>query len=296
MSDEYLWDRTGLPEPDELELEALLGPLGFRTAAAPAAASPVVAPTAASRWLTGALAVAACVGFGLWIADRAPEQQAIVADVRIPADSDGAADQAEEPMPATPAPAGSARQPSEVFDPWSRDRPARRPRRARPSTSMVDEARKPTPSGIIDPWVEAPPEGARPSAGSPPSGAANPDDSVIDPWARSAPAKDGSGSKGLSPSELQQVVSTHQGSVRAACWMPSVERAAPDAPDEARVSVSLVIGADGRVEQASPSGDPSGYPGLGRCIAALAKRWTFPSRDVSTSAVIPFVFVRPSAG
>lgn len=290
MSDEYLWDRTGFPEPDELELEALLGPLGYRAASAPPRAASVGGPASSPRWLAAVFAVAACVGFGLWLVERAPEQQAIVADVQMPVDPERVPAEAEEPMAA--APAGSARRPSEIVDPWGA-RPSAAPRPLqRPAKPPLDESRGPSPHGIIDPWGKTPSKSSQPEADPAPPRTGHSDDLVVDPWARPSRSGDAPGSKGLSPSQIQPVVSEHEESVRSACWLPAVERAAPDATDPVRVSVSLTISSDGRVVTASPRGITRGYPGLAGCIAALAKGWSFPASDRPTTVVVPFAFSR----
>ena len=73
MSDDYLWDRTGQPDPDVQRLEALLGALRS-SRPAPAVGEP--GPRAAStRWGWGALAAAATVAVAVgaasvWIGTR----------------------------------------------------------------------------------------------------------------------------------------------------------------------------------------------------------------------------------
>src|SRR6478672_7519196 len=84
MSDDYLWDRSGPPDPELQRLEALLQPLGRQEAAAPAAGDPGVRPPATRtagrvaqpepargwRMALAAAALLAIVTGGWWLAGR----------------------------------------------------------------------------------------------------------------------------------------------------------------------------------------------------------------------------------
>lgn len=292
MSDEYLWDRTGFPEADELELEALLAPLGLRGSATPQPAGKARPSHRPARAFAALLAAAACIGLGLWLGSRSVGESAIVADVRVPPAGEPTRTEREHGVSPTPIPAGSAPEPTQVVDPWASDGTGMPRSTSRPLQRPSTPSSKPDEQGVLDPWGPASratplslPPAARPDPG-------DREDTVFDPWG-AEPRPNGAGRQpGLSPSQLQQVVAQRRGTLASACWSPALDRAAADAPATARVSASLSIAPDGRVESATPSSDPPGYPGLARCVATQMKGWSFPVARERTSAAIPIVFSR----
>ncbi len=161
-------------------------------------------------------------------------------------------------------------------------------------SSLINPFKTPRtpPSGgsrVLDPWGSTPPASSsdledamrkaqKPSASKP---------SVVDPWSRPSKA---SGSK-LSPAQVRKVISQNRGSVMRGCW--AVRKDGPNAPPTARVTLKLTIAPSGAVSR-SVAADPPGYPGLGSCVANLARRWRFPAAGSSTSVTFPFVFARPN--
>lgn len=109
---------------------------------------------------------------------------------------------------------------------------------------------------------------------------------------QAGPATEGAGtaSQPLSTSQIQSTVSRFTPSVRRSCWQPALDARDPSAPTTARVTVSITVGADGKVQGASADGDPRGYPGLGSCISRRVRGWTFPPSSGTTTVQVPFVF------
>lgn len=95
---------------------------------------------------------------------------------------------------------------------------------------------------------------------------------------------------GLEAAAIQSTVQKNQNAVKRSCWQPALNGRAADAPSTARVTTTIQISPDGTVSSVKHSGEPRGYPGLGRCIVARLKGWTFPKSNGSTTANIPFVF------
>lgn len=107
------------------------------------------------------------------------------------------------------------------------------------------------------------------------------------PSAGSAGASSGAG---LEAAAIQSTVQKNQNAVKRSCWQPALNGRAADAPSTARVTTTIQISPNGSVTSVKHSGDPRGYPGLGGCIVARLKGWTFPKSNGSTTANIPFVF------
>ena len=82
----------------------------------------------------------------------------------------------------------------------------------------------------------------------------------------------------------------NQNAVKRSCWQPALNGRAADAPSTARVTTTIQISPDGTVSSVKHSGEPRGYPGLGRCIVARLKGWTFPKSDGTTPVNVPFSF------
>lgn len=95
---------------------------------------------------------------------------------------------------------------------------------------------------------------------------------------------------GLEAAAIQSTVQKNQNAVKRSCWQPALNGRAADAPSTARVTTTIQISPGGTVTSVKHSGDPRGYPGLGGCIVARLKGWTFPKSNGSTTANIPFVF------
>lgn len=99
-----------------------------------------------------------------------------------------------------------------------------------------------------------------------------------------------SSGKPLDSASVQRTVSRYTASVKRSCWQPALDTRAPNASTTARVSVTINIAANGRVQSASTSGDPNGYRGLASCIASRVRNWEFPASSGPTTVNVPFVF------
>jgi len=77
MSDNWLWDRSGAPDPEIEQLEKVLAPLRYRHRA--------IAPAAAPRhgWAAAAAVVAAAVGLTIWGVPRASQTEWEVAGTKV---------------------------------------------------------------------------------------------------------------------------------------------------------------------------------------------------------------------
>ncbi len=102
-------------------------------------------------------------------------------------------------------------------------------------------------------------------------------------------ASGGSGQP-LDSSQVQSTVGRYTSSVKRSCWQPALDTRDKDAPSSARVTVSITVGPDGKVRQATTSGDPKGYSGLATCISRRVQTWTFPPSSGTTTVNVPFVF------
>ncbi len=105
-----------------------------------------------------------------------------------------------------------------------------------------------------------------------------------------ASSGDTTGGRPLDSSQVQSTVSRYTGSVKRSCWQPALDTRDKGAPTSARVSVTITVGADGRVTNATTSGDPRGYHGLSTCIARRVRTWSFPRSSGTTTVNVPFVF------
>jgi hypothetical protein len=99
-----------------------------------------------------------------------------------------------------------------------------------------------------------------------------------------------SGGQPLDSSQVQATVGRYTSSVKRSCWQPALDTRDKDAPTSARVTVSITVGSDGKVRQATTSGDPRGYGGLASCISRRVQTWTFPPSSGTTTVNVPFVF------
>jgi hypothetical protein len=106
---------------------------------------------------------------------------------------------------------------------------------------------------------------------------------VLDPW--------GPRTGSLSSAQVQSVVARNRSGIERSCWQRAFANRPEGAPETARVSIALRVGASGVVESVSTTGDPPGYSGLASCIADRARGWTFPPAQRSTSVNVPFAFV-----
>jgi hypothetical protein len=98
------------------------------------------------------------------------------------------------------------------------------------------------------------------------------------------------GGQPLDSSQVQSTVGRYTSSVKRSCWQPALDTRDKDAPTSARVTVSITVGPDGKVRQATTSGDPKGYSGLASCISRRVQTWTFPPSSGTTTVNVPFVF------
>lgn len=105
--------------------------------------------------------------------------------------------------------------------------------------------------------------------------------------ATGGPAAGGGGA--LSATDVERVVSSHRALVKRQCWDPALSGAkGGSAPKSTRVTASVTVGTNGKVQSASVSGG-DGYPGLASCVQGQVRNWTFPPSDGATLNV-PFVF------
>jgi hypothetical protein len=94
----------------------------------------------------------------------------------------------------------------------------------------------------------------------------------------------------LGTGQLQSTVARYTAGVKRSCWQPALETRDREAPNSARVNVTITIAPSGSVQDVSTSGDPRGYPGLSSCIAGRVRGWQFPVSSSSTTLNVPFVF------
>ena len=247
MSDEYLWNRTGNADPDELMLEELLPRIKDSTTRsthvrAVRAASPASSVARhRSAWMmavAGSLLIFV-LGLVVGMSLRAPSA-APLADIE-----NESGDQASRPATklALESPAAASASQVEV------DTILPVPRQPKPSPSASPVASTKTSAAL--------------TASTPPST--------------------------LSPKEIREVISRHQGELRRSCWVSSI----PDAERKSasvRVSLTIVVSSDGRVSAAHASSAPKVYAEVGRCVAAQARAWKFPESSTSTTLSVPLVF------
>ncbi len=98
------------------------------------------------------------------------------------------------------------------------------------------------------------------------------------------------GGQPLDSAQVQRTVSRYTASVKRSCWQPALDTRDKNAPSSARVSVTIKVAPSGSVQGVSTSGDPAGYQGLSRCIAARVRGWQFPASSGTTTVNVPFVF------
>lgn len=115
---------------------------------------------------------------------------------------------------------------------------------------------------------------------NPPSGP-----SVGGPTAR--PGGGGGGGQ-LTSEQVQGVVNNGRAAIRRACWEPALAAKGGGATST-RVSVSIAIGPDGKVQGATASGGDN-FPSLGGCIAGRVRSWIFPSSSGTTNTTATFNF------
>jgi hypothetical protein len=253
MSDEYLWDRSGEPDADEIWLErkmpalrpaaralnpiaegAVYGAFRERAAAVPSVSTspeiPAMPPGARNRSLTGfqaamtAAALAAGVAAGYYGFGNRP----------LPAAADSVA--AGPTITASAAEIASRAEAGESDE----QRQIHRFPEHQPAPELGDHGRQ-------------------------------------DP---------------LDGADVQRTVSRYTSSVRRSCWQPALDTRKPGAPTAARVTVTITVEADGRVANVATSGEVNGYPGLTRCIASRVRAWQFPASSGTTTVNVPFVFAK----
>ena len=95
---------------------------------------------------------------------------------------------------------------------------------------------------------------------------------------------------GLEAADVQRTVASNTGSVRRACWQRALDARDPLGPSTARVVVTAIVGPSGTVQSASADAEPTGFPGLGSCIASRVRSWQFKATGQTSTVKIPFVF------
>jgi hypothetical protein len=98
------------------------------------------------------------------------------------------------------------------------------------------------------------------------------------------------GASQLDSATLSKTVSRYTPSVKRSCWQPALDMRTPDAPPTARVTATITVGPNGRVQNVTTSGDPKGYRGLATCIQTRVRNWEFPPAGGTTEFNVPFVF------
>ncbi|MEZ4221711.1 MAG: hypothetical protein R3B13_12340 [Polyangiaceae bacterium] len=287
MTSDYLWDGSGEIDPDVSELEQQLRCLRYR----PQAHRPLRTEAPWRRTTWGALALAA---IALLYVALGRDTTGIAGEEAVERPTPGAA-RAIVGAPPQAAGSGSAVRPrpaarGAVLDPWAdHPRPATTPsapiqdpfRGAPPATppsgALVDPFRGAPPAtppsgALVDPFRGAPPASTPPTKGS---------DGVLNPWAGERTER--------SASDVMRVVSRQRSAVARTCWAPRQSKASPGTV--ARVQLSLTIAPSGHVARASAA-DPPGFPGLGSCVAGVAKSWRFSAAASASNVQIPFVFSR----
>lgn len=95
----------------------------------------------------------------------------------------------------------------------------------------------------------------------------------------------------LSDAVIQSTLRSNQAVIKHRCWAQMQEHRALATPSTARVTLTLVIAPTGTVESVRNVVDEPGYRGLGACIAAMVRDWSFPPAPSVTETTIAFVFV-----
>jgi TonB family protein len=90
---------------------------------------------------------------------------------------------------------------------------------------------------------------------------------------------------GLSREDIRRTVRRHINEVRY-CY----EQALMSQPDlEGRVAVQFFVSPDGTVQSSAVSQSSGAVGGVGQCVSASVRRWTFPASEGPTSVTYPFV-------
>jgi hypothetical protein len=98
----------------------------------------------------------------------------------------------------------------------------------------------------------------------------------------------GGGGGQLATADVERVVQSHRAFVKRQCWEAALAANPANAPSSVKVTVSITVGSDGRVQSTSASGGEA-YPGLSSCVQSQVRNWTFPRSDGAT-VTVPFVF------
>ncbi len=272
MSDAYMWDRTGIPDLDEVRLEAELGRFGLRHTDHTFSGRNLQRRQArrllASGW---PLALAAAIVFGIGglvagfsMAERGrtltPQPEVVAAPPAVV----GSRAAAGSPTAVAPGDAGTL---------------------IRPGSAVIVPTPTPTPipaptsAPAVNPYLPPSKPRSAPPAPKRPSG-------IIDPWTGPPPGK--AKRAGLSSREVRQVISRHTASVKRRCWGPSDSSGA----GTVRVVVSLTISPNGAVDRvtATSTGDDAIRGKVARCVASQVERWTFPEASKKTTVNVPIVF------
>ena len=96
---------------------------------------------------------------------------------------------------------------------------------------------------------------------------------------------------GLTRKQVQRTVADYTPNIKRTCWDERLDERAPNAPNSARIDVTVVIKANGRVESATAQNQAHGYEWLAECVEERVRRWRFPRARRPSRVNIPFVFV-----
>lgn len=90
--------------------------------------------------------------------------------------------------------------------------------------------------------------------------------------------------RSLTADEVERVVAAHRAALKQVCWKDQTHAAAPS-----KVTLSIVVGANGDVVSATSNGDDAL---VASCVEAQVRTWQFPAHGERTSTVqLPFLFV-----
>jgi eukaryotic-like serine/threonine-protein kinase len=104
-----------------------------------------------------------------------------------------------------------------------------------------------------------------------------------------APATGATTMGSLDSSAIQLTVQRYRSSLSRGCWQPAMSARAPGAPVNVQLSVEISVEPSGHVDAVSGT-DPSGYPGLVRCIQSRILGWRFPQASAATRASVTLAF------
>jgi hypothetical protein len=90
----------------------------------------------------------------------------------------------------------------------------------------------------------------------------------------------------LTSAEVERVVAFHRRAVKQTCW----DGRSGTTNATAKITLNLIVGANGSVVDASSSGDD---PLVASCVEAQSRTWQFPAHGERSSTIqVPFIFQR----